>query len=74
MKGFRIFDRFGFNLPKALNKEKSNGIIAHNFEEWSFKPQLHDWINNKSRKKLTDFDPHWHLIDLLQNHINKDLK
>jgi hypothetical protein len=74
MKGFRIFERFGFNLPKEIDDQGSKYTVVKNYDEWAFEPKSYDWINNKSGQKLTDFDPHWHLIELLQNHIDKDLK
>jgi hypothetical protein len=55
MKGLRIFDRFGFDLPQgqAMIQRKAN--VVFEFQDWDFEPLKMDWVNTASQKPLTDF-------------------
>lgn len=52
MKGHRIFDRFGFNLPKCLQPETRICQLS-NYEDWVFSPEQQDWINERTGIKLS---------------------
>ncbi|MEW2920117.1 protein rep [Muricauda sp. ANG21] len=73
MKGQRIFDRFGFNLPPELEESKPSQKILTNFKQWEYDSELADWVNVNSLEKLADYKPPSHLIALLENNINKTL-
>jgi hypothetical protein len=68
MKRHRIFDRFGFNLPKQVKEGKST--VLSSFDEWEFDICCHDWINVKNESLLSGYDPLPELINLLENNIN----
>lgn len=55
MKGIRIFERFGFNLP-SKPKEESNAFVVTNYEKWLFDINCFDWLNNKE-EKLSNYKP-----------------
>ncbi|NOR75811.1 MAG: hypothetical protein GQ525_11705 [Draconibacterium sp.] len=52
MKGKRIFDRFGFNLPKQP-QQKSNTKLVVYFENWTFPEDSSDWVNDETGEALT---------------------
>ncbi|MCK5815216.1 MAG: protein rep, partial [Flavobacteriaceae bacterium] len=47
MKGYRIFERFGFNLPKE-QKNKSPLKFINNFDNWEYSIKATDWINTST--------------------------
>ncbi len=74
MKGLRIFERFGFNLPKEPKQERPNARVVKQFDEWKYDPKMFDWINSKNDKRLTDYKPESQLINLLETRINTTLE
>lgn len=69
MKRLRIFERFGFNLPKGKLIKTPVISIIKDYQEWNFDVQQFDWFNSEV-KKLTDFDPLSPLLKLLTNNID----
>ena len=69
MKDIRIFERFGFNLPKSTRESKST--LFNQYDEWEFDPRLFDWINIKNDNKLSGYIPSTELINLLTYNIDK---
>ena len=69
MKGKRIFDRFGFNLPEQP-QQKSNTKLVVNFENWTFPKDSSDWVNDETGEALTGFLPPLGLSHLLNECIN----
>lgn len=72
MKGKRIFERFGFNLPKSL-PQKVNPKLVVDFETWIFPSNAADWINPNTGETLTGYLPPLELSYLLNECINKEL-
>ncbi|KJF41658.1 protein rep [Draconibacterium sediminis] len=70
MKGYRIFDRFGFNLPKHTTNRSTK--IVTNFEGWTFPKDSYDWVNDETGEVLTGYLPPIQLNFLLTECI--DLK
>ena len=52
MKGKRIFDRFGFNLPKTAARETTQKLI-NNYDEYIFSSDATDWVNQTTGECLT---------------------
>ena len=53
MREERIFERFGFNLPKA---DKTNIVKTKeltDYKEFEYNPQLFDWQNNTTGERLS---------------------
>ena len=69
MKGLRIFERFGFNLPKGRSATPTAVSIVKDYQFWEYDLKRFDWINPEG-KKLTDFDPVSQLIELLTYNID----
>jgi hypothetical protein len=45
MKGRRIFDRFGFNLPKPETPKKGTFTDLKDYKQYDFDPNSADYIN-----------------------------
>lgn len=69
MKGLRIFERFGFNLPKEKSKKRAPVLIVKDYQVWEYDLKHYDWFNSTGRR-LTAFDPVSQLIELLANNID----
>lgn len=69
MKGLRIFDRFGFNLPKSEVKPVGTRVVTE-YQEWIFMPAFFDWINTENGHLLSGYDPPPELIMLLEQHVD----
>jgi len=71
-KGIEIFMTFGIKLPKQLKKTISMKILA-NYDELDFHPSIGNWINIKTGKILSEYEPSSELEFLLENNIDKTL-
>ena len=54
MKGRRIFDRFGFNLPKQPPQEKQVKCLE-NYKEWTFVSKDADWLEKDGALTLSNY-------------------
>ncbi len=70
MKGKRIFDRFGFNLPKITNTQKSKTKLLLNYNEWEYNLKTSDWQNVTTGECLSGYNTPSHLQALLENNID----
>lgn len=70
MKGVRIFDRFGFNLPKESRSESKSANVTTDFQEWIFVPKYFDWLNSENELQLTGYEPKEELKYLLEHKID----
>ncbi|MBU2904692.1 protein rep [Arenibacter algicola] len=73
MKGKRIFDRFGFNLPKSIAKHRPQAKLLSNFKEWEYNPKIGDWESTSTAEVLTGYKAPSHLQAILDNNINANL-
>ena len=73
MRGRRIFERFGFNLPQPgpTNTEYTE---LEQCEKWIFNQRLYDCQDAKSEKSLSGYLPSSVLVDLLNNGIDTELE
>ena len=69
MKGKRIFERFGFNLPQQSQQTNSLKIVV-DFENWTFPKDSSDWVNDETGEALTGFLPPLGLIHLFKDYID----
>jgi hypothetical protein len=74
MKGLRIFDRFGFDLPKDTDKKQRKASIVFEVEDWDFDPTQMDWVNARSSKNLAGFTIGIELKEILSQRINMALE
>jgi hypothetical protein len=74
MQGLRIFERFGFDLPKENSRKETQATVIKSYGEWIFDPSYFDWINADSEQRLSNYEPLAQLIELLNNRIDTDLE
>ncbi len=70
MKGKRIFDRFGFNLPKQTQKHPFSEKLLSNYNEWEYDAKSSDWVSTATGEHLSNYKIPSHLQALLENNIN----
>lgn len=70
MKGLRIFERFGFNLPSNVKRQPTKARVVNEFYEWIFDARYFDWLNSENELMLTAYLPPESLINLLANEID----
>ena len=73
MKGKRIFERFGFNLPKKT-KEIPGAKVAGEYSEWKYARKYSDWLNTENELPLTGYIAPVPLVNLLKYNIDKELE
>ncbi len=71
MKGHRVFDRFGFNLPPRSRLMKKE--IVKDYELLKFDPQLFDWVSPETGDLLTLYKPEPELMAVLGSNIDTEL-
>ncbi|NQU52461.1 MAG: protein rep [Bacteroidetes bacterium] len=74
MRGIRLFDRFGFNLPKEANKNSLQTSTILEYEELSYHSDIMDWVNEKTGETLSGFTPDQELMNLLNHRIDINLQ
>lgn len=72
MTGLRIFERFGFNLPKTAVSRRKGARMVTEFSEWIFCPEYFDWLNTENELTLSGFIPEQGLVNLLSNCIDRE--
>lgn len=68
MKGSRIFERFGFNLPKK--ERQTNARVLSEFEAWEFDPKRFDWLQTDTENGFSGYQPSPELVNLLTYNID----
>jgi plasmid rolling circle replication initiator protein Rep len=74
MKGVRIFERFGFDLPKDAQPNQSKATVIKEYYEWVYDANYFDWLNTENELTLSGYDPEAKLLDLLENRIDTLLR
>lgn len=70
MKGHRIFDRFGFNLPQTERSKEKSFLQVHDYKVWNYDPDQFNWIDKDSDELLTDYKPPPMLMTLMENNFD----
>ncbi len=73
MKGLRVFDRFGFNLPKQ-EKTRHGSRVVKGVKVYDFKLENFAWLNILTDEFLVDYIPDFDVNDLRENKIDIDLE
>ena len=73
MKNKRIFDRFGFNLPKQSNKKNIKPQLLAKYDEWKYNPEISDWENVLTGERFSGYKIPSSLQVILENNINTTL-
>lgn len=71
MKRLRLFERFGFNLPKSEYPQIPARVIT-DYDEWMFMSKYHDWIAIESEQVLSNYSLPTELAELLNSHIDRE--
>jgi hypothetical protein len=74
MKNHRLFDRFGFDLPKPEKQEAGKFTSLTEFREWNYTYENFDWVDEVNRERISRFTPPPKLIIDLETNINRDLE
>jgi len=74
MKPYRQFERFGFNLQKQANNRHKTVVLTSECTEYSFAPEVYDWVSTKGSKGLTGHAPSAELLWLLTENVDLDLQ
>jgi uncharacterized CHY-type Zn-finger protein len=72
MKGLRIFDRFGFDLPNSPTKERKGARVVTEHNKWRFVAKYFDWLHSDNELTLSGYIPNVTLVNLLENCIDSE--
>lgn len=70
MKGKRIFDRFGFNLPEISNFERIPAKLLAKYDTWEYSIEASNWVNTATNETLSDYKLPTHLQAILTQNID----
>jgi len=70
MRGHRIFERFGFNLPPNTPKREPKETEVDHSIKWKYSLKYYNWVGEDSAGLLTDYVPDARLMDILENQID----
>lgn len=69
----RIFDRFGFNLPKKDKPIRKQTVLSE-YSELKYDSKKFDWVKNDTDEVLTGYIPASNLLAILELNINQELQ
>jgi hypothetical protein len=70
MRGHRIFERFGFNLPANTTKRKAKNTEVNHSINWKYDLKYFDWVGEDTAGLFTNYSPEVRLVDILENKID----
>lgn len=70
MRGHRIFERFGFNLPPNTPKRDPKETEVDHSIKWKYSLKYMDWVGEDSASLLTNYIPDARTLDILENRID----
>lgn len=74
MKDIRIFERFGFNLPKDNMKHERSERVSEEYREWNYNFRKRNWFELNSNELLTDYDIPPEILDLIYNNLDIEME
>lgn len=74
MNGHRIFDRFGFNLPKVQKLPGGKRTRLTEYKELVYDPHLFDWMDSETEKLLSGYVPTRELVAIFESNIDTKLE
>jgi len=75
MSGHRVFDRFGFDLPKTARRSPGGKQTKlKDYTELVYDSHLFDWMDSETEKALSGYVPSPILRAILENNIDKELE
>lgn len=70
MQGLRLFNSFGFRLPKDAPKRERKSQLLTEYDELIYDPHIFNWVDTESDLTLTDYIIPDELKDLLNNRLD----
>jgi hypothetical protein len=74
LKGHRIFDRFGFDLPKGRTEKESTTKTLTEPDEWLFDSKMANWYNPETSELISDYSLPPELTLILTQNIDTVLQ
>lgn len=74
MKSHRLFERFGFNLPKTAMVKEGKITEVSDYNEWKYSSKLMDWFSEQTGEALSNYLPDIYLQNQLANNIDTQLQ
>ncbi|MBN2639420.1 MAG: protein rep [Bacteroidales bacterium] len=71
MRGLRLTDTYGFELPKSKTKTKS--VTVFDYDELSYDMEMMDWVNEDTGETLSNYEPDPELLHILNKNIETEL-
>lgn len=72
MRGLRLTDTYGFDLPKS--KVKTKPVKVFEYDELSYDDEMMDWVNEDTGEPLSNYQPDSELLQILTNNIDTELR
>lgn len=69
----RLFDRFGFDLPKDNPPSPYHSQVIKDFKKYSYCLEKHDWVNITTTERLSDYQPALWLRTALEKYIDVNI-
>lgn len=69
MRDIRVFERFGFNLPKELKRETKKQVISE-YDPFEYDPKYMDWVDREGAELLLGYRPTRELLYLIDKKID----
>jgi hypothetical protein len=70
MKGLRLINRFGFNLPKGSGNNEKISQLVEEYQIWEYHTESMDWVCDEMESSLASYNPSAELLYILQNSID----
>jgi len=74
MKNHRVFDRFGFNLPKPIEEKVKKVSRVYDYDRWIYVSKRMDWFSEITGQAFADYQLEVSLFNLLVNNIDTELQ
>lgn len=72
MKGERVFERFGFNLPKKSDEQTSTTRLVTDYDIWKYIPEHTDWYSELTGQCLSKYSPEAKIQNMIDNYIDTE--
>ncbi|NQX97716.1 MAG: hypothetical protein HRT73_07525 [Flavobacteriales bacterium] len=73
LKEHRLYQNFGFDLPKELTIKKRTTKTITDYQELDYDNKLFDWVNEETDEALTGYKPTLEILGILEYNINTQL-
>ena len=74
MKPYRLFDRFGFSIPRQDKKIDNSPRFLPQYEEWEYDYQINDWLNPYTGELFSGYEAESKVKFLLAEQIDTTIQ